>query len=83
MVRFLELLVGLAIILGSGWAFLNPVRDFRIGVKISPQYWGVRNKEQLEPSEFRILLNRIGYGLLILLGLFLVLDSYLGITVGW
>jgi hypothetical protein len=73
MVRVLELVVGLLLFPWAVWAFLYPWKDFELGKKIG--YIGVRNREQLELNSWGVLRNRIGYGTLVLLAVFLVFDS--------
>lgn len=69
------LIVGVGVTLGSVWAMMNPHKDFTIGKKINPEFWGVDNKDELELSETGVLRNMIGYGLAGITGLFLIMHS--------
>lgn len=73
MVRVPELVTGLVLLPAASWAFLYPRTDFALGKKIG--FIGVRNRDQLELNSWGVLRARIGYGLLVLLAIFLIVDA--------
>lgn len=73
MVRVLELLIGVVLLPAASWAFVYPRRDFALGKKIG--FLGVRNRDQLELNSWGVLRARIGYGLIVLLAIFLIVDA--------
>jgi hypothetical protein len=77
MVNVGELLLGLVLFVPAVWAIYNPHRDFAIGKRIDPGFWGVEKTDEIELSETGVLKNQLVYSFVAFAGLYFIGDAFI------